>query len=101
MGFIEDLYLGHANKMLRHIPEGSRVHKLRTFIAVMIDELEDELTEGQCQKLNEMLSAEIEATEIENLDSFIVGFRAGAHCLMDVFSNEAPFEDCNLDYSDS
>ena len=101
MGFIEDFYYGKMNNMLRHIPEGSRVQKLRTFIAVTIDDLEDELTESQYQKLYEILSAEMEATTLENLDSFIVGFRTGARCLLDVCSSEAPFEEANLDFSDS
>ena len=97
MRFLEDLFFGRINPFSRATEIGGKAEETNRRIAEAYEALESSLDPQQKELLLDLMERNGEASTIERLDCFVVGFRLGAVCIYDSFLAEtAPYDDVSL-----
>ena len=97
---LEDLYYGNIAPYQRAVRPGSNVQKLTQKQSDLESKLNDTFTEDQRATFEQYLSISADLLDANCLDSFITGFRLGAHFTHEAFiGTDAPFADLILDGS--
>jgi hypothetical protein len=92
--FIEEFYYGNLDPQARSTKENKTFQKQMEVLMLNEDYLTENLSGDSEKKFLVFCNAWGVVNGESNLDSFIVGFRLGAHFTYDTFLNdEAPFKD--------
>ena len=92
--FIEQLYYGNIDPQARSTKHNKNMQHQMAILIQNEEFLKNTLADDCKQKFIAFDEAWSAVNNESNLDSFIVGFRLGAHFVYDTFvSNDAPFTD--------
>ena len=95
---LEDLYYGNLSPSQRAVRPGSRVKKLMQKQSDLEAKLNGSFTEEQRAIFEQHLSLCADILDANCFDSFIIGFRLGAHFMHETFlGTDAPFAELTMD----
>ena len=95
---LEDLYYGNISPCQRAVRPDSRVKKLMQKQRDLEVKLKESFTEEQRTNFEQYLSVTADLLDANCLDSFITGFRLGAHFMHETFlGTDAPFAELTKD----